>query len=46
MNTLLLEYLCKASHWSKITMDHAGEFDWFPKGVHVTGNCSLVQPGG
>ena len=46
MNTLLLKYLHKASHWSKITMDHAGESDWFTKGVHVMGDRSLVQPGG
>ena len=28
MNTLLLEYLCKAPDWLKITMGHAGESGW------------------
>ena len=31
LNTLLLEYLYKASDWSKINMGYAEGCDWFPE---------------
>ena len=44
MNTLLPH--ARPPDWSKITMNHMGEADWFPGNVHVKGSCSLVLHGG